>query len=126
MAVISDCSPSERDTPPSPGTPPVTKESPAAHRGNGACTDWAGGVSLPRHLSRGEQGSVSLPRPLSHHSWRSLSFCPRAKKAVAAHTAMHTMPRMNISGNPPAESITRLQKTAATALISEPTIEMRE
>ena len=55
-----------------------------------------------------------------------LTFWFSAKNEVARQIAMQTRPRVNMSGKPPGESITKLQKTAATALMSEPTMEMRE
>lgn len=54
------------------------------------------------------------------------ALCAMANSADARQIAMQTMPSTNMSGNPPAESITRLQNTAATALMSEPAIDTRE
>ena len=54
------------------------------------------------------------------------ALCAMANSADARQIAMQTMPSTNMRGNPPAESITRLQNTAATALMSEPAIETRE
>ena len=77
---------------------------------------------------KGPLGSI-LPRGPSHMSCDrdayALGLLESAKFAVTKQMPMQTKLRMNMRGNPPAESITKDQKTAATALMSEPTMEMR-